>query len=79
MNTLLRLPAAASAAGMGQSTVWLRIKNGLFPRPVKLSARAVAWPADEVQAVINARVAGKSDEAIRELVMQLEQQRTAKA
>ena len=79
MNTLLRLPAAACAAGMGQSTVWLRIKNGLVPRAVKISARAVAWPADEIAAINAARIAGKTDAEIRELVATLEQQRTAKA
>ena len=79
MNTLLRLPAAASAAGMGQSTVWLRIKNGLFPRAVKISARAVAWPSAEIAAINAARIAGKTDAEIRELVAQLEQQRAAKA
>lgn len=78
-HLLLRLPAAAEAAGMGQSTVWLRIKNGLFTRGVKISARAVAWPADEIAAINAARIAGKTDAEIRELVAQLEQQRTANA
>lgn len=77
MNTLLRLPAVMSATGLARPTVYVRIKNGLFVRPVKISERAVAWPAEEVAAINAARIAGKSDEEIRELVMQLEQQRVA--
>jgi prophage regulatory protein len=75
MNALLRLPAVISATGLARPTVYLRIKNGLFVRPVKLSERAVAWPSNEVAAIIAARIAGKSDNEIRELVTQLEQQR----
>lgn len=78
MNALLRLPAVMSATGLARPTVYLRIKNGLFVRPVKLSERAVAWPAEEVTAINAARIAGKSDSDIRRLVAQLEQQRTAK-
>lgn len=47
--------------------------------PVKLGERCAAWPAHEVAAINTARIAGKSDEQIRELVTQLEQQRTAAA
>lgn len=79
MNTLLRLPAVMSATGLARPTVYVRIKNGLFVRPVKISERAVAWPAEEVAAINAARIAGKSDEEIRELVTQLEQQRVAMA
>lgn len=79
MNTLLRLPAVMSATGLARPTVYVRIKNGLFVRPVKISERAVAWPAEEVAAINAARIAGKSDEEVRELVTQLEQQRVAMA
>lgn len=77
MNTLLRLPAVMSATGLARPTLYLRIKRGLFPVGVKLSERAVAWPSHEVAAINAARIAGKSDEAIRELVARLEQQRAA--
>ena len=68
-----------SATGLARPTVYVRIKNGLFVRPVKISERAVAWPAEEVAAINAARIAGKSDEEVRELVTQLEQQRVAMA
>lgn len=77
MNTLLRLPAVMDATGLAGPTVYLRIRRGLFPRPVKLSERAVAWPESEVSAINAARIAGKSEADIKSLVVQLEQQRGA--
>lgn len=79
MNNLLRLPAVMNATGQTRSTLYLRIKQRLMPAPVKLGERCAAWPADEIAAINAARIAGKTDAEIRELVAQLEQQRTAKA
>lgn len=51
------------------------IANGLFTKPVKLSARQNVWPEHEVTAIQEARLAGKSDDEIRELVKRLEDKR----
>jgi prophage regulatory protein len=37
-----------------------------------LGARAVGWPANEVAALNAARISGKSDSEIRDLVVKLE-------
>ena len=79
MNSLLRLPAVMDATGQTRSTLYLRIKQRLMTPPVKLGERCAAWPADEITAINAARIAGKSNEEIRELVAKLEQQRAAKA
>jgi prophage regulatory protein len=47
--------------------------------PVSLGGRAVGWPADEVVALNAARIEGKPDTEIRELVTQLEVARKAVA
>lgn len=78
MTQLLRLPAVMSATGQTRSTLYLRIKQRLMTPPVKLGERCAAWPADEVAAINAARIAGKSNEEIRELVAKLELQRAAK-
>lgn len=44
-------------------------------KPVGLGARAVGWPAGEVDTLNAARVAGKSDAEIRKLVETLESAR----
>ena len=69
---LLRLPATKGCTGLSRSTIYLRITQGTFPKPVSLGGRSVAWPEAEVSAVNAARIAGKSDEEIRALVRQLE-------
>jgi len=61
------------------STRALRVSQGLFPRPVKLGARSVAWPEHEIEALISARIASQSEEEIRELVSQLMRERASSA
>ena len=71
-NRILRLPAVQFESGLSRSTIYLYISEGLWPRPVSLGARAVGWPAHEIAALNAARIAGKSDDQIRELVIKLE-------
>lgn len=71
-QTILRLPSVMAQSGLSRSTVYLRISQGLWPKPVSLGARAVGWPAAEVAAVIAARIAGKADDEVRQLVSKLD-------
>jgi prophage regulatory protein len=59
-------------SGLSRSTVYLQISQGVFTHPVSLGARAVGWPELEVAALNAARIAGKSEDEIRELVVKLE-------
>ena len=79
LQTILRLPAVKSACGLSRSTVYLRISQGLWPKPVSLGARAVGWPAGEIAALNAARIAGKTDNEIRVLVAMLEAARQTAA
>lgn len=71
-NTILRLPAVKAETGNSRSTHYLRIAQGLFTKPVSLGPRTVGWPANEVSEINTARIAGKTDEEIRALVVKLE-------
>lgn len=75
--TILRLPAVLRERGRSRSAHYLDIQQGLFTRPVAIGLRAVGWPADEVEALNAARIAGKSDQEIRDLVAKLEAARKA--
>jgi len=77
--TILRLPDVKGATGLSRSTLYLRIAHGAFTHPVSLGGRAVGWPAHEVAAINAARIAGKPDAEIRELVAKLEADRKAAA
>lgn len=72
VQTLLRLPTVKAETGASRSTIYLRIQQGLWPKPVKLGPRSVAWPATEVAALNAARIAGMADAEIRALVVKLE-------
>ena len=78
-HTILRLPTTLKRRGRSRSSHYLDIKNGLFVKPVQIGLRAVGTPENEVDALNAARIAGKSDEEIRALVVKLEAARkTAK-
>ena len=62
-------------SGLSRSTLYVRIAQGLWTKPVRLGPRAVGWPASEVVTLNAARIAGKSDDEIRALVAKLEASR----
>ena len=53
---LLRLNEVLHRVGLRRSAIYLKIKLGEFPPPVRLGARAVAWPSDVIDAWIDSRV-----------------------
>lgn len=72
---ILRRKQVEAATGGSRSTIYLRISQGLFTRPVSLGARSVGWPAREVAAINAARIAGKSEAELRALVAKLHDER----
>ena len=77
LQTILRLPAVKVESGYSRSTIYLRILQGLWTKQVRLGPRCVGWPAQEVGALNSARIAGKTDDEIRVLVVSLEAARRA--
>ena len=77
INPLYRRPIVEQATGDSRSTIYRKIKQGLFTKPVQIGGERVAWPANEVTAINQARIAGKSDEEIKQLVIELEAARVA--
>jgi len=72
---MCRRPEVLSAVGKGTTSLYGDIKKGLFPPPVKISERLSAWPISEVNRILAARIAGKSEAEIKELVAGLVKQR----
>ena len=60
---LLRLPAVIECVGLGRSRLYDLVAEGRFPAPVKLSDRAVAWVATEVEFWCCQRIAERDAEA----------------
>ena len=54
--TILRLPAVKHSTGLSRSTIYLRVAEGTFPRPVSLGGRTVGWLENEVQEWLQRRI-----------------------
>lgn len=52
----LRLPEVLARTGLSRSTVYVRLEQGRFPRPVSLGGRAVGWIEAEVDDWIRERI-----------------------
>jgi prophage regulatory protein len=73
---ILRLPAVKGKFGhRSDASVYNDIRDGKFTTGVAIGQRAKGWPDYEVDAIITARIAGKSDDQIRELVKALHAKR----
>lgn len=55
-HTILRLPAVKARTGLSRSTIYLRISEGSFPKPVSLGGRAVGWVEAEITDWLNQRI-----------------------
>ena len=72
-----RIPATKAEMGWrSDASVYNDVRAGLFPTGVAIGQRAKGWPDYEVKAIAAARIAGKSDDEIRELVKLLHAKRT---
>lgn len=54
---IVRLPEVKALTGLSRSTVYERIREGQFPRPVGLGGRNVGWVEGEVTDWIQGRIA----------------------
>ena len=55
---LFQITEAAHACGLSRSTLYQYIKDGDFPKPVRLGLRAVGWLESDISEWIAARVKG---------------------
>ena len=67
----------AETGDRSNTSIYNRIRDGLWTRPVAIGQRAKAWPDYEVKAIVRARIAGQTDDEVRELVNRLHEKRTA--
>lgn len=67
----LRLPQVCERRGLKPTRHYADIKSGTFVPPIKLTERSSGWPEHECEALIAAKIAGKTDDELRELVRDL--------
>ena len=66
MTRLMRLKEVIEATGLSRPTIYKWMALGLFPIPVHLGERAVAWVSDETEAWILERIEDR-DSLLREI------------
>jgi len=55
-KVLLRLPTVKARTGLSRSTIYQRISDGTFPRPISLGARAIGFIESEIDAWLQSRI-----------------------
>jgi len=55
-SEILRLNRVKSKTGLGRSTIYNHIKEGHFPKPIKLGISAVGWLENEIEEWIASQV-----------------------
>ena len=73
---ILRIDAVLTETGdRSKTSIYNRIKDGVFTKAVPIGQRIVGWPDHEVKTIVAAQVAGQTPEQIRGLVDSLHAQR----
>jgi len=53
---ILRLPEVIARVGLRRASVYAYVKDGRFPAPIVLGARAVGWLESEIEAWLQDRI-----------------------
>ncbi len=64
-TTILRLPTVKSRTGLSRSTIYLRISEGGFPKPISLGCRAVGWIESEINEWLNRQVDASRSNSVK--------------
>ncbi len=65
-HTILRLPEVKTRTGLSRSTIYLKVAQGSFPKPISLGDRAVGWVESELDDWINQQIKESRDETFEE-------------
>lgn len=57
---ILRLPAVMEMVGVSKPTVYLWIRQGRFPQPLRIGPKASGWLASELDSWIAERAGARS-------------------
>ena len=65
-TAILRLPAVKARTGLARSTIYLRISEGSFPKPISLGNRAVGWIEAEINDWLNQQIDASRKAQVKE-------------
>jgi prophage regulatory protein len=76
-HAILRLKGVKTRTGLSRSTIYLRVAEGVFPRPIRLGGRAVGWLEAEIDGWLSALVE-QSRESIQDQIHAASERRSAR-
>nr|WP_322624514.1 AlpA family transcriptional regulator [uncultured Flavobacterium sp.] len=56
MHKIMRLPQVIKDTGLARSTIYKKVKENSFPKPISLGAKSVGWLEADVQNWIEVRI-----------------------
>jgi len=62
-DAFVRLPTVLHVYPVGKNTWLTGVREGRFPKPVRLSARVSAWRVSDIRALLAARATATNDDA----------------
>jgi prophage regulatory protein len=54
--TILRRPQVEARTGLSRSTIYARMQEGMFPRPISLGSKSVGWLEGEIDDWLDQRI-----------------------
>ena len=60
MASIARIAQVMAQTGLPRSSLYTQVKEGKFPKPIKIGVRSVGWRVEDVEAWIAARPEGGS-------------------
>ena len=55
-NRVIRLREVKNMTGLSKASIYVKMKSENFPKPIKISSRAVAWPEKEIFAWLREKI-----------------------
>jgi prophage regulatory protein len=62
MRRIMRLPQVQEATGESRSTIYKRIADGKFPKPVKLGPKSIGFVEEEVAEYNERRIRARDED-----------------
>ena len=63
-HKILRLPEVISKTGIGRSTIYTKIAERKFPRPIQLGTRSVGWLETDIDQWLSQRISASRTETV---------------
>ena len=63
----------------GRSSLYAKVSKGLFPKPVKVGSRKIAWPQYEIDQMMTFYLSTTNEEDTKSFVTKIEKIRTERS